>query len=57
MIKEFDTQANVPNVAGVIPINLPIKFTLWMKKTIEFYPKVKLTLLSPLRMLWRHRPQ
>jgi YD repeat-containing protein len=49
LIKEFDTQANVPNVAGVIPINTPIKFTLWMKKTTnfgEFYPKVKLTLLN-----------
>ncbi|HEV8429954.1 MAG TPA: IPT/TIG domain-containing protein [Pyrinomonadaceae bacterium] len=49
LIKEFDTQANVPNVAGVIPINSPIKFTLWMKKTTnfgEFYPKVKLTLLN-----------
>jgi YD repeat-containing protein len=49
LIKEFDTQANVPNVSGVIPINSPIKFTLWMKKTTnfgEFYPKVKLTLLN-----------
>lgn len=49
LIKEFDTQTNVPNATGVIPINTPIKFTVWMKKTTnfgEFYPKVKLTLLN-----------
>jgi YD repeat-containing protein len=49
LIKEFDTQVNVPNTPGVIPRFSPIKFKLWMKKTANFgelYPKVKLTLAN-----------
>ena len=47
LIKEFDTEVNVPNSPGVIPAFSLVSFKLWMKKTAnfgEFYPKVKLTL-------------
>ena len=49
LIKEFDTQVNVPNTPGVIPAFTPIRFLLWMRKTANFgdmYPKVKLTLAN-----------
>jgi YD repeat-containing protein len=45
IIKAFDTQANVPNRAGVIPTNSPVEFKLWMRKTDNFgtmYARVKL---------------
>lgn len=35
LIKEFDTQVNVPNAPGVIPIFSPIKFTLLDEKDDE----------------------
>lgn len=36
LVKEFDTQANVPNVAGVIPRGVTLSFTLYMKSTAAF---------------------
>jgi YD repeat-containing protein len=36
VIKEFDTQANVPNLAGAIPRGVTLSFTLWMKSTAAF---------------------
>jgi YD repeat-containing protein len=45
IIKGFDTQAGTPNLAGVIPANSAISFTVWMKKSSTsgvIYPRVKL---------------
>lgn len=47
LIKAFDTQAGVPNSAGVIPSGSAIKFKLWMRKTDNFgtmYARVKVNL-------------
>ena len=44
VIKTFETQANVPNTAGLIPAGSTFSFRLWMDKTAAFgvlYPKVK----------------
>src|SRR5687768_10868819 len=45
LIKAFDTQAGVPNSAGVIPSGSALNFKLWMRKTASFgtlYVRVKL---------------
>ncbi len=36
LIKEFETQASVPNTAGVIPSGSTLSFSLWMRKTANF---------------------
>ena len=36
VIKEFETQASVPNSAGVIPSGSTLSFSLWMRKTANF---------------------
>ena len=49
VIKEFDTQAGVPNSSDVIPAGSPVTFTLWMKKTATagtMVPRVKLRVNS-----------
>jgi YD repeat-containing protein len=49
IIKAFDTQAGVPNAAGVIPAGSTVTFTLWMAKTATagtMLPRVKLNLNS-----------
>jgi YD repeat-containing protein len=49
IVKAFDTQANVPNVSGVIPAGSTVTFTLWMKKSATsgvMYPRAKLYLNS-----------
>jgi YD repeat-containing protein len=33
VIKEFETQTSVPNIAGVIPSGSTVSFTSWMRKT------------------------
>src|SRR6185295_4790442 len=49
-IKDFDTAAGVPNLAGVIPAGSTASMVLWMRKTANvgvIYPRGKLTLNSP----------
>lgn len=49
LIKEFDTQAGVPNAAGIIPAGSALNFTLWMKKTAALgtmFPRAKVFLNS-----------
>ena len=49
LIKAFDTQASVPNLAGTIDPNSSVTFTLWMRKTATagtMYPRAKLTVNS-----------
>jgi hypothetical protein len=49
LIKEFDTQAGVPNKGGVIPAGSTVTFTLWMRKTANIgtmFPRAKLNLNS-----------
>ncbi|MGB7924488.1 MAG: carboxypeptidase regulatory-like domain-containing protein [Pyrinomonadaceae bacterium] len=44
LIKEFDTQANVPNASGVIPTGSTLSFSLWMRKTAAvgtMFPRAK----------------
>jgi RHS Repeat./IPT/TIG domain. len=36
LIKEFDTQATIPNLAGVIPRGVTVSFTLYMRATAAF---------------------
>ncbi len=33
LIKEFETQTNIPNSPGVIPSGSTVSFTIWMRKT------------------------
>ena len=47
LVKEFDTQAGVPNAAGVIPSGSTLTFSLWMKKTANLgamVPRAKVKL-------------
>jgi hypothetical protein len=47
VVEDFDTQAGVPGVAGVIPSGSTITFQLWMKKTANvgtLFPRAKLRL-------------
>lgn len=49
IVKAFDTQTGTPNMAGVIPANSTITFSVWMKKSSTsgvIYPRVKLFLNS-----------
>jgi YD repeat-containing protein len=49
IIKAFDTQAGVPNAAGVITAGSTVTFNLWMVKTASggtMFPRVKLNLNS-----------
>src|SRR6185503_3542607 len=49
IIKGFDTQAGVPNAAGVITAGSSVTFSLWMMKTASagtMFPRVKLNLNS-----------
>jgi YD repeat-containing protein len=49
IIKAFDTQAGVPNAAGVITAGSTVTFNLWMLKTASagtMFPRVKLNLNS-----------
>jgi YD repeat-containing protein len=49
IIKAFDTQAGVPNAAGVITAGSTVTFELWMLKTASagtMFPRVKLNLNS-----------
>ena len=49
IIKAFDTQAGVPNAAGVITAGSSVSFSLWMMKTASagtMFPRVKLNLNS-----------
>ncbi|HSE15992.1 MAG TPA: IPT/TIG domain-containing protein [Pyrinomonadaceae bacterium] len=49
IIKAFDTQAGVPNAAGVITSGSTVTFELWMLKTASagtMFPRVKLNLNS-----------
>jgi hypothetical protein len=49
IVKAFDTQAAVPNAAGVIPSGSNVSFTLWMKRSSTFgtmFPRAKLNLNS-----------
>lgn len=44
LIKEFDTQAGVPNASGKIFANSNVSFSLWMKKTASLgtmFPRAK----------------
>jgi YD repeat-containing protein len=36
VLQQFDTQAGVPNVSGIIPAGSTVSFNLWMKKTADF---------------------
>jgi hypothetical protein len=45
LIKQFDTQSGVPNLAGTIPSGSIVTFNLWMKKTANvgtMFPRAKL---------------
>lgn len=47
LIKEFDTQAGVPGVAGVIPSGSTLAIQLWMRKTANvgtLFPRAKVFL-------------
>jgi hypothetical protein len=49
LVEDFDTQAGVPGVAGVIPSGSTITFQVWMKKTANvgtLFPRAKLLLNS-----------
>lgn len=49
LVKDFVTQAGVPNASGAIPANSNVTFTLWMKKTANvgtLFPRAKLFLNS-----------
>jgi YD repeat-containing protein len=49
LIKAFDTQAGVPNIAGIIPAGSTVSFTLWMRKTTTsgtLFPRAKIYLNS-----------
>src|ERR1051325_599678 len=49
VIKQFDTQSGVPNVAGTIPAGATITFELWLRKTTTsgtMFPRAKLNLNS-----------
>jgi len=49
VIKQFDTQSGVPNVAGTIPSGSTITFELWLRKTASggtMFPRAKLHLNS-----------
>ncbi|MCI0351950.1 MAG: hypothetical protein L0Z53_21220, partial [Acidobacteriales bacterium] len=50
VIKEFDTEAGVPNAWAYLPANSTVTFTLWMKKTANVgtvFPRAKLYLSGP----------
>ncbi len=47
LIKEFETQTNDPNSAGVIPSGSTLSFTVWMRKTANVgtvFPRAKIRL-------------
>lgn len=49
LIKAFDTQAGVPNLAGAVAAGSTATFTLWMRKTANngtMFPRAKLMLNS-----------
>jgi hypothetical protein len=49
LIEDFDTQAGVPGVAGVIPTGSTVTFQMWMRKTANvgtLFPRGKLLLNS-----------
>ena len=49
VIKQFDSQSGVPNVAGTIPSGSTITFELWLRKTSSggtMFPRAKLLLNS-----------
>lgn len=49
LIKQFDTQSGVPNVAGTIPAGSTITFELWLRKTSNsgtMFPRARLNLNS-----------
>src|SRR4029453_1528433 len=52
VIKEFDTQAGVPNANGMVPAGSSLTFLVWMgtsakNPTATLYPRVKIFLNSP----------
>ncbi len=58
IIKAFDTQAGVPNAAGVITAGSTVTFNLWMLKTASagtMFPRVKLNVNSRRRCIDHHR--
>ena len=50
LVKEFDTQSNVPNVSGTITAGSTISVEVWMRKTASagtMFPRVKINLINP----------